>query len=139
MLAFFLKWNSTINFLYCYRFGPQKLAKALALCLEFISYSSVEDCVPENWQNACQSISVPFHVASPAESIVKTDGVNHKDVKVLAASQPEMTDAKVPSRMQIDHKSERPSRTSSPIHANTRPRVLLVEDNAINLKVGFWL
>ncbi|MCJ1387585.1 hypothetical protein MMC18_000428 [Xylographa bjoerkii] len=119
-------------------FGPQKLAKALALCLEYISHSRKEPRTPEYRPHDCQSIPTPLHIASPQELITgakKTNCIDLHDSKVPASPQRDVTDPDVLSQLQSEHQSKLPFSTNNPTNGNKRPRVLLVEDNAINLKL----
>ncbi|MCJ1397464.1 hypothetical protein MMC11_000657 [Xylographa trunciseda] len=119
-------------------FGPQKLAKALALCLEYISHNSKDACTPTHQPATFESMNIPLHTSSYSESIgeaQKSDSVNSLDSKVPASPQAVVTDPDVSSQALSAHHPKLCSRTSSHPNTNKRPQVLLVEDNAINLKL----
>jgi len=119
-------------------FGPQKLAKALALCLEHISRIPKDACIPENRSTTFESTDTPLHTPSSWETIGdtnKTSGVNFYDSTLSASPQAEVSRLDVLSQVPSDHHPTLRSRASSPPNVDKRPRVLLVEDNAINLKL----
>ena len=97
---------------------------------------------PRNRPAALKSANTPANTPNPQEfdnDANKTDDVNFHDCKFSASRQREITDPEVSSPAQATPHFKLRYRTSSPPNYKQRPRVLLVEDNAINLKVGFCL
>ncbi|MCJ1430830.1 hypothetical protein MMC27_000180 [Xylographa pallens] len=119
-------------------FGPQKLAKAFTLCLEYISHSPKDAYTPKLGLAAVASMNTIPDAPSPREfdsDDIKPDGVNFYDSRFAASQQGEITHSKVSSQVQSDYQTTARFRASSPPNNKQRPRVLLVEDNAINLKL----
>ncbi|MCJ1383339.1 hypothetical protein MMC17_006452 [Xylographa soralifera] len=119
-------------------FGPQKLAKALALCLEYISHSQKDACTPKDPEATFKFMNTPLDTSNPCEidgDTNKKDGVNLHDRKFSTSPQGEVIDLELSSQVKSSHQPKLRSRASSPSNNKKRPRVLLVEDNAINLKL----